>query len=335
MKVLITVYSKSETLDLGFLIEDIITEIYPIQEPEKQNPKPFTALQIKPALDYAMKHEFDLVVCADPIYERLAIAVRKYRRGAFIFLNIHQLAAILFNRWNQKAPEESLLCLKSIHLSDMLDNMAAQFELDCIRRIINPGELKKEVGKHQALDEKQSICAFNIDQQVIHTGYTFGEVIQLLIELEKDRRNRGETIFDELMELYQQYGFYKEKAVSVDFTGEKQKKNLLSIMEGIRKDPNILEHILPLSTITDYRKGKKKNLLTNKNYEFINITGNVLRIDSTRNISLTFAPSDARMIHYASIRVGITSKGQYADRNQDLDLEIINAIKMLNKVLKK
>ncbi|WP_373520734.1 hypothetical protein, partial [Aquiflexum sp.] len=104
-----------------------------------------------------------------------------------------------------------------------------------------------------------------------------------------------------------------------------------SIMDKIRKNPKYLESIFPLNTITDYRKGSKISIMTDKINSFQGSKENILKMESTNNLSVTFAPTESKMTYYISIKGGVTSKEKYTDKNKEMDDEILKVIQMLNR----
>lgn len=330
-KVLIASFSEQESLVRTIRESGLESEWMFLDSKEDEIDNVFNFLTLKPAIDKAIAAEYGLVIGVEPNHERITLAVRKYKKGSFIVLNSHQVAAILLKLWIDSGKYENLICIKSIHTSDLIEYMAIKSGLNCFNEIIDPGELKGAVQQMQKTAENEPFCGFNIDQQVFHSELEFSDIILAIAKKEMQYREAGLTLFDYLLEIYQEFGFYKEKTMTVDISSKTQKSHLLSIMDKIRKNPKYLESIFPLNTITDYKKGSKISIMTDKVNSFPGSKENILKMESTNNLSVTFAPSDTKMTYYISMKGGMTSKEKYADKNKEMDEEILKVIQMLNR----
>jgi len=330
-KVLIASFLKDKVLASAIEKSGLESDWLYLDSKEDDTENVFNFLSLKPAINQATQEEHGLIIGIEPNLERIALAVRKYKNGAFVVLNSHQVAAILFKMWMDSGKYENLICLKSIHTSDLIEYMAIKSGLNCINEIIEPGELKNAVKEVQKTAENEPICGFNIDQQIFHTDLEFSDILISIGQKELELREAGLTLFDYLLEIYQEFGFYKEKTITVDISSKTQKTHLLSIMDKIRKNPKYLESIFPLNTITDYRKGSKRSIMTDKVNSFPGSKENILKMESSNNLSVTFAPTDTKMTYYISIKGGTTSKEKYADKNKEMDDEILKVIQMLNR----
>ena len=50
-------------------------------------------------------------------------------------------------------------------------------------------------------------------------------------------KNKGKTLFEKLIELYVQYGFYKEALISITKKGMDGQQQIADMMEGYRNNP--------------------------------------------------------------------------------------------------
>jgi phosphomannomutase len=332
-KILIASFEKNDPitniLDDSELVYDQI-----LLDAGKENHNPvFNFMTLKPAIDQATDLGYNLIIGTDLKNERVTIAVKKDEKSGFVILNSHQLAAILLKIWKDSGKYEDMVCLKSIHTSDLIENMAIRSGLKFQSEIIEPGDLRTKMAEVQKVYENSPICAFNIDQQVCHSALDFSKIIVEIAQKENELKSSGLTFFDYLMEIYNEFGFYKEKTITVDLNTDAQRSHLLSIMDNLRKNPKSLESTFPLNSVTDYKKGVKFNILTDKVNSFAGSTDNILKIESANNLSVTFAPSKSKMVYYISIKGGYISKEKYVMRNKEMDAEILRVIQMFNRGL--
>ncbi len=292
---------------------------------------PFTFRHLKPALDFGGDQEHDMVIAVDQQLQKISLAVRKDSESPLVLLNIHQVSALLLDRWLSQESSKNPVCLKSLHLSEMVEQMAVKSDIVCHNRMIPDGELAATAKEIKFDSKNEYLIGFNEDQEIFHSEKSLLEIVEDLIAIEAEQRENEKTMFDHLVYLYTQYGFFKEKTVGIDFNTKSQRKHLLSTMDDIRKNPKILYDRFPIESITDHLKGKKKNILTGKIYEFPAESFNILKVEFPDNFTLTFAPTESKMYYFTSVRVGITSKDQYEDKNRQLDKEIMKFIQNIVK----
>ena len=61
--------------------------------------------------------------------------------------------------------------------------------------------------------------------------------VAMLCEMAAYEKNKGKTLFEKLIDLYVQYGFYKEYLISITKKGMNGQKEIADMMEGYRKNP--------------------------------------------------------------------------------------------------
>ncbi|ERM82708.1 hypothetical protein P872_04110 [Rhodonellum psychrophilum GCM71 = DSM 17998] len=308
-------------------------EFFPLDDESRDEDAPFIFKYLKPAIDLAKEGNFNVIIGVDELQQKIGLAIKKADSDSFTIMNAHQVAAILLSGWLAAAEKGKLVCLKSIHVSDMIEQMVMLSKNECHNLVIPIGKFRDEIKKVQSDLNDEVLVAFNVDQEVFHSEKDLEEIVKSLILLETSQREKGETLLELLVDLYSEYGFYKEKTISVDYYSASQKAHLLAIMDIGRKTPKILEERFPISRIIDYLKGKSVNLLTQKKHEFTNNTANILRIESPNNFTITFSPTDNKMYNYVSMKGNISSKARYADEDKHLDKEILRVIQMINKII--
>lgn len=292
----------------------------------------FAFQHLKPALTYAREHDMDIIFGVDVSRNKLSVAIRKMRNGDFILLNVHQLAALLTHHRILHAGSEELVFLKSINITDLIDAIVLGAGYPCIRKVMAPDSLKEETLKLQEETGATNITAFSENQEFYDTNKSLAELMEEIVDIEMIAREREKTSFDQLVDLYYKYGFYKERAFMVDIASTGQRDQLLKKMNSIRRDPRVLEGRIDVTKIIDYNKSLSTNLLTNKKLALDEPKANLLRVESGRDISITFVPGEDKMYYYVSIRGKLKSKDDYAETNQELNARMLKLVETLNKL---
>ncbi len=291
----------------------------------------FNFITLKPAIEEAKEKGFNLIIAVDPEEDRVTLVVKKGIEGAFMLLNAHQVAAILLQEWIRSGKFEGMHLLKSILMSDLLDVVARKGNVETIDKVILAGGLREAFKEANANMDNKPLAAFNIDQQVIHSDLSYADILEQLVVLEGVQGAKEKTIYDTLLEVYFYNGFYKEKAVALDLSLEIHKKQLNKFLSEVRRSPKFLEEIFSVSSVTDFNKGTKKNVLTDKVYEHP-ITGtNILKIETVEGVSITLVPAEDKLTYYISVRESVNSIARFEMANKALDQEIFKLVSFLNR----
>jgi phosphomannomutase len=313
-------------------LEGLSEEVVRFELDKVSADRTFNFLILKSAIDYAKEHEIDLIIAVDPEFDRLSLVVRKGLGGAFMVLNSHQVAAVLLKLWMDTGLYPQMKVLKSVLLSDILDNIAKRGSLELEEQILVANNLKSGVEKFRnSADE--TIAAFNIDQQVLHSDLKFHDIVRQLIGMESALLDEQKNIYNFLLDIYFYNGFFKEKTVTLDLSVEAHQDQVVKFMKEAARKPKFLEEILSVSAVTDYSKGKKKNILTDKVYDHPISGANILKIETVEGVSITLVPTEDKLTYYISVRESVNTPERFETANKALDQEIFKLVSLLNKMI--
>ena len=230
-----------------------VTEFYTVPEqaqpdghfPTVPAPNPEYAASYTLAMKLADEKKADLILCTDPDADRLGCAVRK-KDGSFMILTGNQIGALLLysllkNRQAAgKLPENGLVVrsMVSTHLADVIArDFGAEVKevLTGFRFISEQIDLCEKTGAHTFLfgfEESNGYLAgmFARDKDSIVAS-------MLLSEAAVVAHTKGRTLYDELMEIYETYGFYGEGGYSYTLQGKEGIEKIRNAMEKLRRDP--------------------------------------------------------------------------------------------------
>lgn len=331
MKILLSGFSEKFPDEWKELVKNREYVYHPLDS--KYQGEAITAVHLRPLMDLATKDEIDLIIFSDPESNKIVISTRKSKGGAFVFFNHHQLSAILTSLWVQGDAEKPLKGVKSIFISNIVEDICNRNEVRCGNFYDFVEDLPKAINRRYLKDEGRIYFGFDNDQGVMHTGFSNLEILEQLIKLEEEQSEKEETSFDYLLTLFQHYGFHKTKTISVDYSDKSHKKNYLGLIDKIKKRPAAIDYILKIEKIVDFKKGVKRNLLTGKNTEISSLDVDLLKITTDQNLSLLLHAENDRMVFYISTKVGLGAKENYTETSKSIDMEMIRIVQVLNKLL--
>ncbi len=298
--------------------------------PTVASPNPENAEALKMALDKAEEINADLVMATDPDADRVGIAV-KNNQGSFVLLNGNQTAALLVHylltKWseNGKLTGKEYIC-KTIVTTELLTDIAEKFQVahfdvltgfkfiaDLIRQ--NEGKKTYIVGGEESY------------------GYLAGEFVRdkdavmscaLIAETAAWARSQGKSLFDLLVDIYLEFGLYKESLVNLIRKGKSGAEEIQAIMDRLRSDPPDKLNHTDVIGIHDYQTGETRNLLTGKK-EAINLPqSNVLQFilaDGSR-ISVRPSGTEPKIKFYFSVKHPLESRSMFMETEKQLDMKI-------------
>jgi phosphoglucomutase len=304
------------------------TVIYP-------NPEEKEALSM--AINQAKAIGAELVMATDPDADRVGIAVRD-NDGEFILLNGNQTAALLIN-YVMTAWEESgkltgkEYVIKTIVTSYLIDKMAESKGIECFNTLTG----FKWIGKIMTeLEGKKTFLAGGEESYGLLVGEHARDkdaVIScaMIAEMAAFYKDQGRSIYDALLDIYVEYGCYKEKLISITKKGKSGAEEIAALMDKYRKDPPLVLGGSRVVTIMDYESSTARHLF-NDTTEPIDLPGsNVLQFFTDDGSIISARPSgtEPKIKFYCSVKAPLHDKGQFPMVEQELDTKLDRIMKDL------
>jgi phosphoglucomutase len=304
------------------------TVIYP-------NPEEKEALTL--ALVKAKKIDADLVLATDPDADRVGIAV-KNNEGAFILLNGNQTGSLLINylltAWEQKGKlTGNEYVVSTVVTTKLIEDIA----------------LSKNVGFYETLTGFKWIGALITELQGKKTfiaggeesyGYLVGELVRdkdaviscaFIAEMTAFYKDQGSSLYQAMLDMYVQYGFYKEKLVSITKKGKTGAEEIKALMERFRTNtPSSLGGSKVVS-LKDYELGMETDLLTGSTKTLDYPTSDVLQFITADGCIISARPSgtEPKIKFYCSVKTALPDKNEFSKKDQLLEEKIESIMKDL------
>jgi phosphoglucomutase len=226
------------------------TVVYP-------NPEESEAMSM--AVNKAKEIDADLVMGTDPDADRVGIAVKNHH-GEIQLLNGNQTASVLIyyllNAWKDagKLTGTQFVC-KTIVTTDLIDKMAAAYDVKCYNTLTGFKYIA------QVIREKEGVEQF-IGGGEESYGYLIGDAVRdkdaiascaMMAELTAYAKDKGLSLFDMLMEIYKQFGFYYEGLISLTKKGKSGADEILQMMADFRANPPKALAGSPVTRMDDYK----------------------------------------------------------------------------------
>jgi phosphoglucomutase len=299
------------------------------------NPEESAALDL--ALKKAASEGADLVMATDPDADRVGIAV-KDKTGKHVLLNGNQAASILIyyllTKWkdNNKLKGKEYL-VKTIVTTELIAEMAKSFNVPCFD-VLTGFKYIAEVIK-----EKEGKMTF-IGGGEESYGYLAGEFVRdkdavmacaLIAEAAAWAKEQNMTMYDLLLNIYTQFGYYKETLLSVTKKGKEGAEEINRMMEDFRKTPPKTLGGSEVTLIHDYQFQKTTELKTGKQISLDLPKSNVLQFITADGSKISVRPSgtEPKIKFYFGVKEKMSSKSDYESINLKSEQKLETIIKEL------
>lgn len=321
------------------------TDINIVKEQEKPNgdfptvksPNPEEPEALKMALDLADSIQADIVIGTDPDGDRLGVAVRNHH-GEMTILNGNQTMMMMsdfllhFHSTNNSLQGNAFIA-STIVSTPVMQKIAAEYNAECKVGLTGFKWIAKMIKD-------------NPEQQFIGGGEeSFGYMVSdfvrdkdavtatlLACEMAAQQKEKGNTLYDYLIDLYIKHGFYKEHLVSLVKKGIEGSEEIKQIMNNLRANP--LKEIAGSQVIKveDYASGVVKNLQLNTEEKIDIPSSNVLIYYTENGTKVAARPSgtEPKIKFYISVNLPLESKGKFQETSDKLDEKIEVILKSLD-----
>ena len=282
--------------------------VYVVPEQEKPDgdfptvdyPNPEDERAFKLALELAKKVNADVVLANDPDADRLGVYAKDSKTGEYHSFT-GNMSGLLIAEYELSQKQErgeipaNGALIKTIVSSNLADAIAKEYNLKLVEVLTG----FKYIGEQMRLFEQtgENTYMFGFEESYgclvgTHARDKDGiAAVMALCEAAAYYKTKGYTLWDQMMNIYEKYGYYKELTVSVTKEGVRGADEIKQIMENIRQNPITQLGKYKVLKFRDYKQGTIKDLETGK-VENTNLpTSNVLYFDLNNDAWCCVRPS--------------------------------------------
>ncbi len=300
-------------------------------------PNPEEAEALTMALAKAKAMDADIVMATDPDADRVGLAI-KNDENQFILLNGNQALCLLVNymltAWQKAGKlDGNQYIMKTIVTSYMIDKMAESKNVECYNVLTG----FKYIGEIMTKLEGKKTFIVGGEESY---GYLVGEHARdkdavvaccMFAELAAFYKDKGSSLYSTLLDLYVEYGFYKEKLISITKKGKAGAEEIKAMMDNYRNHTPKALGGNTVVTLKDYKSAVSKNILTGVSEKIDLPSSNVLQFFTEDGSSITGRPSgtEPKIKFYCSVKAGLPSKDQFKEVEQALETKLTGMLKDL------
>lgn len=306
------------------------TVIYP-------NPEETETMSI--GLQQAKALDADILLGTDPDADRVGIGV-KNNKGEWILMNGNQTALLAFNYMIEARKAKGIsqpndMVIKTIVTTDMIDVIAKANGVNCYNVLTGfkwiASLIKEKEGKENYIVGGEESFGLMIGNDIRDKDAV--SAVTIICEMAAYEKNKGRSLFDKLLNLYVQYGFYKENLVSITKKGMNGAAEIAAMMEGYRNNPPKTIDGIPVVNLLDYELKIGKNLVDGNSWTIELPKSNVLQFELEDGSKISARPSgtEPKIKFYFSVNTKIANTAAFDTAEKILDEKIdriINELKL-------
>lgn len=308
----LTIVQEQSTPDGNFP-----TVIYP-------NPEEKEAMSI--ALSKAEKVGADLIMATDPDADRVGIGVLNHK-GEYQLLNGNQTGALLIHYILKKEHERGLngneFIAKTIVTSDLLVAIADKFNVTSYETLTGfkyiAELIRNKEGKEKYLCGGEESYGYMLSDYVRDKDAVAS--CSMIAEVCGWAKSQGKSLYDLLLDIYVEHGFYLESLFSMTKKGADGAKEIKAMMEGYRNSPPKMLSGQNVTHVIDYQRGIKLNLASGKSEKISIGTSNVLQFITEDGSKVSLRPSgtEPKIKFYFSVKTALESREDFENAQKILE----------------
>lgn len=297
------------------------TVVYP-------NPEEKDALTL--AMNKAKEIDADLVLATDPDADRVGIAV-KDNNGEWVLLNGNQTGSLLINyllsAWEESGKlDGNQFIVKTIVTSNLIEEIAKKKSVTYYNTLTGfkyIGQLMTE------LEGKKYFIGGGEESY----GYLIGDLVRdkdavvsaaFISEMTAYYKDKGASLYNALLDMYVEYGLYKEDLVSLTKKGKTGAEEIKAMMVKFRENPPATLGGSKVSVLKDYELSQETDLATGKVTKLDYPTSDVLQFITEDGSIVSARPSgtEPKIKFYCSVNAPLADRADFAKVNEELGEKI-------------
>lgn len=268
--------------------------------PTVSYPNPEAAEAFELGLKLAKEIDADLVLATDPDADRLGVRV-KDKNGEYHDLTGNMSGCLLANyeigqrkAVNGSLPEDGAL-IKTIVTSNLADAIAKGYGVNLIEVLTGFKFIGQQILGFENAGKGTYLFGFEESYGCLIGTYARDKdavvATMALCEAAAYYKTKGKTLWDAMIEMYDEYGYYKDDIKSVTLKGIEGLQKIQEIMEVLRKQPPVEFAGHKVVSLRDYKKDLITDVMTGEQKPTGLPKSNVLYFDLTDDAWVCVRPS--------------------------------------------
>ncbi len=294
--------------------------------PTVASPNPEEQAAMKMALALAKEKKAELVMATDPDADRVGIGI-KNDRGDFFLLNGNQAFSLMI--WfilKNLTDTKNKYIAKTIVTTELVDAMAQALHVECFNTLTGFKYIAELI---RAQEGYKTFIAAGEESY----GYMVGDFVRdkdavsacaFFAAMAAAAKSQSQTLFEWLVEIYIEYGFYKDGLVNLVREGADGVQQIKDMMSKFRNDPPKLINNEKVVRVLDYQAGVETDTMARANQKIELPKSDVLQFYTYQGTKVSVRPSgtEPKIKFYISVMSSLKHKSDFEKVNEELEMKI-------------
>jgi phosphoglucomutase len=272
------------------------SNVYVVPEQEKPDgnfptvdyPNPEDEKAFKLALELANKIDADIVTATDPDADRLGVYAKDSKTGKYMSFTGNMSAMLIAEYILSQKKENGTLpkngaFVKSIVSTNLADAISKYYGTTLIEVLTGFKYIGEKMTQFEKTKEYEYVFGFEESYGCLVGNHARDKdgicAVMMLAEAAAYYKKQGLTLWDQMINIYEKYGYYKEGISSITMEGADGAEKINQIMEKLRNNAPQSFGKYKVVRAKDYKTSICKNLQTGKAQKIDLPTSNVLYYD--------------------------------------------------------
>lgn len=304
--------------------------------PTVESPNPEEPAALAMAIAKAEEIGADMVVGTDPDSDRLGIAVRNLE-GKMELLNGNQtmilMTKFLLDKYKEKGLKGNEFVASTIVSTPMMEQMAKAYGVEFKTALTGfkwIGKMIKDFPDSKFLGGGEESFGYMVGDFVRDKDAVTSTL--LACEIGSDAKAEGSSFYEELINSYVSFGFYKEKLISLTKKGISGAEEIKQMLKDFKENPVETVQGSKVVWIEDYNTSVAKNVQTGEEKAIDLPKSNVLIYETEDGTRIAARPSgtEPKVKFYMSTNTTLENAADYKSVNSQLDAKLEGIVSELN-----
>jgi len=280
--------------------------------PTASYPNPEEPAVFKLALEMAKTENPDVIFATDPDADRIGVVV-KDSEGEYRVLTGNQTGLLLTQyildalKEEGRLPEDGVI-IKTIVTTDGAKKIAEAYNIELMEVLTGFKYIGEKIQGFEVNKDKTYIFGFEESY-----GYLAGDFVRdkdaviaamLIAEMTLFYKEKGKSLYDGLVELYEKYGYFKETLVSFELKGKEGSEKISKCIDSLRNENLVEVNGVKVVTKYDYKLGTEEKISSGDKKEIDLPKSNVLKFVLENGAWFVVRPSgtEPKMKAYVAVK---------------------------------
>ncbi len=285
LKIVYTPLHGTGNIPVQIILKEIGFEnVYVVPEQEKPDgnfttvkyPNPEDKKAFELALNLAKNVDADIVLATDPDADRLGIYAKDTKTGEYIPFTGNMSALLIAEYELSQKKEKGMLpengaVITTIVSSNMAEAIANEYNVKLIEVLTGFKYIGEQIKNFEKTKEYEYVFGFEESYGCLIGTHARDKdaivAVMALCEAAAYYKSKNLTLWDQMINIYEKYGYYKESQISITMQGIDGAEKIKAILNNLRNNSPKTIGQYKVIEARDYDSGIIENYETKEKYE--------------------------------------------------------------------